>query len=273
VLSDNNERLQEFLLMIGDRASTVSKKWWYALAIAIVAVVPVYYAIKFSFIALLMHSYKQPRIIYSSPAKQPLTIPASGVLDLGDGYYSGYIKIRNIEHDWGVAKQEYTADFRTLGGTSLVKVAGSTFVLPSSEKLIVFSRFKASQKPDQIAVSLNHPSNFIRKPDVSFEFDLQRQSVQNTSTGLVVSAGIKNLTPFTIKQINLPVAVYDTKNQIVAVNYTYIDEVKSNETRTFQYSWSGQVAGAVRAEITPEINIFDQAIFETLGGVSPFQNQ
>ena len=80
---------------------------------------------------------------------------------------------------------------------------------------------------------------------------------------------MKNFSAFTIRQINLPVVVYDNKNNIVAVNFTYLNDVKSGETRTFQYTWPAAIAGAVRAEVMPEVNIFDRNVLGTEPGVNP----
>lgn len=267
----NNDRLQELILVAGDKVSLVDKKWWYALVVTIIAVVPGYYLLKAGFVSLVMSAYDKPELINSVVIRQPLEVTGKGIFDLGNRAYSGYVKIRNIEYDWGVPKQSYTAEFKTTGGTIITKVEGSTFILPSSEKLIVFSRFSADRTPDEIILTLD-PTKFVRKPPVEFEYTLERKTLQNPSTGLVVSAGVKNLTPFTVKQIHLPVAVYDNKNEIVAVNFTYVDDVTSLETRTFQYAWPRAVLGAARAEITPEINIFDRDVLELAPGVSPFDN-
>lgn len=269
---NDNERIQEIFLVAGDWVASVGRGWWYALLFTILAIVPGYYAARAGFVALANSKYQPPKIIYNSPVKQPLEILDKGIFDLGNNSYSGYVRIKNLEHDWGVPKQEYVAEFKTLGGTLVTRVNGSIFILPSSEKLIIFSRFTAEQKPTEISFSLAE-SHFIHKPEVFFDFALERISIKNQPEGLIVSAGIKNLTAFTVSQINLPAVVYDAKNNVVAVNYTYINDVKSGETRTFQYAWPvAASSGTLRAEISPEINIFDRKVFENEAGVSPFEN-
>src|SRR5258708_2245742 len=266
---DENERLQEFVLVAGDKLSLVDKKWWYGLLITIIATTPLYYAAKAGFVKLTMLNYQAPRIIHTTAVKQPLEIIGKGIFDLGDNNYSAYVKIKNIEYDWGVPIQDYTAEFKTLGGTSITKVASSTFVLPVGEKLVVFSRFKAAQKPEQMIFTLG-ATKFTHRPQRNFNYEIERLNFNNNSSGLVVSAGIKNTTTFTITHVNLPVAVLNSRNELVAVNFTYIDDLLSGETRTFQYTWPRAVAGAVRAEIAPEVNIFDRNIFQVGPGGSSF---
>jgi hypothetical protein len=266
---DDNERLQELALVAGDKVSMVSKKVWVALLITIVGAVPLYFLAKQSFIRVALVGYQSPEIIHTSAVKQPLTILDKGIFDLGDNNYSAFVKVKNIEFDWGVPDQSYTAEFKTLGGTSITKVEGSTFVLPAREKIIIFSRFSAQQKPERFDFALGE-THFIHRPMIDFNFELERRVVNNALGGLIVSAGIKNLTPFTVKKVNLPVVVYNSQNQIVAVNFTYIDDLLSGETRTFQYFWPRMVAGAVRAEISPEVNIFDRNVFQVAPGGPSF---
>lgn len=267
----DNDRIQEIFLVIGDKVSTVNKKWWYAAGFVLVALIPLYYLAKFGFVQLLLKDYQAPQLIQSAVPKEPLQIIDKKIFLLADNAYSGYVKIKNINLEWGVASQEYTAEFKTLGGTSITKINGSTFILPASEKLIVFSRFSSQIKPEELAVTLAQ-AQFTHKPEVSFNYELERVNLQNNPDGLIITAGIKNLSAFTVKQIDLPAVAYNNKNEIVGVNFTSVNDVLSGDTRTFTYSWPAQVPEAVRAEITPEIDVFDRGIFSSPPGVSPFNN-
>ena len=114
-----NERLQEIFLFIGDKTTSVSKRWWYALLIALVLVIPFYFLIKFVFVKTLLRSYVAPQIIYSNIVHQPLQIIDKKIFELPGNSYSGYVKVKNIELEWGAPQQGYVAEFATLGGTVL----------------------------------------------------------------------------------------------------------------------------------------------------------
>src|SRR5258708_39921823 len=94
-------------------------------------------------------------------------------------------------------------------------------------------------------------TKFTHRPQRNFNYEIERLNVNNNSSGLGVSAAIKNTTPFTITHVNLPVAVLNSRNELVAVNFTYIDDLLSGETRTFQYTWPIAVAEAARAGSGP----------------------
>lgn len=266
-LSDN-ERLQEMALVTQEKLSGVSKKLWYALGITIIAFIPAYYLFKFAFVAVMTQSHRVPEIIYSAAVKEPIQVVEKKIFKLPNNTYSGYVKLNNINLEWGVSAQTYTAEFRTFGGTSLSKFSRATYILPAKEKIIVLPRFSADRTPDEIVFTLGE-TNFIHKPEIDFNPDLERITLSNNPSGLVVSAGIKNDTAYTLKHIDLPVLVFDNQNQVMAVNFTYINDVLSGETRTFQYSWPEAVAGVTRAEISPEINIFDRTVFTIPDPVSP----
>lgn len=267
----DNPRIQEIFLVIGDKVAPVKKIWWYILGIVLVALIPMYYLAKAGFVELMAKRYIAPQIVHSPAAKQPLQIIDKKIFSLSGNSYSGYIKVKNINLEWGAASQQYMAEFKTLGGTSITKVNGSTYILPASEKIIVFSRFSSESKPEEIVAALGE-TVFTHKPEVTANFELERVNFQNNPDGLVIAAGVKNLTPFTVKKIDLPVIVFNNQNEIVGVNFTNINDVLSGDTRTFTYSWPIQVPGAVRAEIGPEIDIFDRNIFSQPPGVSPFNS-
>ncbi|OGE83673.1 MAG: hypothetical protein A3B10_04435 [Candidatus Doudnabacteria bacterium RIFCSPLOWO2_01_FULL_44_21] len=272
----DNERIQEFFILIGDKLAPVKKIWWYGLLVCLISAIPGYFVIRFLFIEAMVGSYTGPAIIYTLQAKEPLQVIDKKIFTLStsptggpDQTYSGYFKIRNIELEWGVPNQTYTVQFKTFGGTIINQASRTTFILPASEKLVILPRFTSPTKPDELVISLAD-SHFVHKPELSLNFDIERTSLQNNQDGLIVSSAFKNLSPFILKQVDLPVAVFNSRNEIIAVNFTYVNDVSASETRSFQYSWPSGIAEAIRAEINPEINVFDRKIITTEAGISPF---
>ncbi len=268
---NDNERLQEFFILVGDAVAPVKRAWWYALVAAIVLTIPGYHVAKTLFVTALVAGYDGPQIIYNSVTKEPLQILDKKIFSLPNNTYSGYVKIKNTNLEWGVEGQEYTAEFKTAGGTVVNSANRVTFILPASEKLIILPRFNSSNQPITLDFELAD-THFVHKPDISINYDIERTNINNTPDGLVVSSAFKNFSPFTIRQVDIPVAIYNNRGEIIAVNFTYVNEVKASETRTFQYTWPGQIPGAIRAEVNPEVNIFDRNILSNESGVSPFNS-
>ena len=264
-----DERVQEWFLLLGDKLAPVKKIWWYVLLATVILAVPVYYLTKLIFVKTLSASYTGPAIIYTAPVKEPLQILDKKIFTYAGNNYGGFVKIKNINLEWGVASQEYKVDFRTFGGTSVGSVDRTTFILPASEKLIVIPRFLSDKKPDEITVTLGE-THFIHTSGITINSDLQRTSFQNPATGATVNSAFINLSAFAIGRVDLTVAIFNAQNEIVGVNYTNINDVKAAETRTFQLTWPEPIASAVRTEVYPEINIFDRNILSAPTGVSPF---
>jgi hypothetical protein len=183
------------------------------------------------------------------------------IFDLGEGDFAGFVKIRNPNLDRGVPELSYNIKFKTVGGTLVSEVSGKTFVLPSSEKILSFPRFSSDRKPELVEFTFTEP-RFIYKPELEpANLEVERIQIERDGRNLYVNAGIKNLSAFTIKQIYLPVLLYDSNNAIVGVNSTVVNDVKSLEIRTFRFVWPANIPQAARAEINPEINIFDRGIY------------
>lgn len=261
-----NERVQEWLLMASDRVSTLNKRWWYALGISLIAVLPLFFILKYSLATLFIRSYDPPVVNTDRPLPVPLTILDRMIFDLGGSTYSGLVRIKNINLDRGVPELSYAVSYKTAGASIVSKISGKTFVLPASEKILVFSRFTSEQKPELVEFTYNDPK-FLYKPQLpAANLEVQRVQLESQNGEFVVVASIKNLSPFTLKQIYLPVVLYNRSNKIVGVNSTVVNLVKSQELRTFRFVWPSEVKGVVRAEINPEVNIFDPGLLITETG-------
>src|SRR5690348_17033777 len=106
-LNENNEQIQEFFMTIGDKLAPVGRAWWYTLLAVLVLALPGYFLLKTSFTRLILGAYSGPRIVYTAAAQDPLSVIDQKIFALGNGTYSGYIRIKNTNLEWGVAQQEY----------------------------------------------------------------------------------------------------------------------------------------------------------------------
>ena len=267
----DDEKVQEWFLLLGDKLAPVKKIWWYILLITFVFAVPAYYVIKTIFVTALVAGYKGPAIIYTAPIKEPLQVLDKQIFSYPGNFYSGYVKIKNVNLEWGVGSQEYQAEFRTFGGTVVNSIDATTFILPGKEKLIVLPRFTSDKKPDEISITFGK-TEFVHDPGLSVPSEVQRTSLQVTQSGTTVASAYVNNSAFTIRKVDVTIALFNTKNEIVVVNYTNINDVLASETRTLTFSWPDPIPSAVRSEVYAEVNVFDQNILTVPAGVSPFDS-
>jgi hypothetical protein len=265
----DSDKLQELSIIAQDKIRSTGSAWWYALFGTLILCIPVFFVLRTSFASIMAGNHKYPAYIYVDEEKKPLEIIDKKVFQLSPNSYSGYIRVKNINFEYGTPEQSYTATFYTTGGTEVTSVNTQTYILPSSEKIIIFPRFTSDKKPTEMQVNLKD-TKFIHAPSrTAPNLELQRTSLQTVENQFVVFAAIKNKTPFTIKQVGLPVLLYDKDNKIVGVNYTNINDLNYLETRSFQFTWPSN-PNAIRAEILPEVNIFDNGIYLLTEGSSQF---
>lgn len=272
-LFENNQRVQELLLFLGDRLSKFNRKTAYWAGGGLVGLIVLFFALRMLFFNLFFGDYQPPAITYQPVQKVELIVVDQGIFKLTKGSYTGFVRIRNSNLDFGVASQDYEARFETLGGTVASEIWGKTFVLPASIKTIVFSRFSSDQEISKLNFQLK-PSKFVHKPDSLPPIELEIGRVQIVQNGgeFRVLGVVKNLTAFTISEVYVPALLYNSQNQIVGANLTSINDVGSYESRSFQLFWPNPVLGVARAEISPEANIFERGILKGEAGSSPFEN-
>ncbi len=269
---ETNEQFQELILILRDRLGKLNKVWLYAFGACLVLSIPLYVSLQALFYQAMFADYEGPAIIYQPTTPEPLVVEERGIFQLGENSFAGFVRIRNPNLERGVPLQTYTAEFRTAGGTLTNRVDGSSYILPSSEKLLVFSRFTSDETPSELRFTLKE-ARFVYRPVLpSLNLEISRTELGVENGNFVVSAAVKNLSPFTIKQIDLPVMLFDQQNQIVGVNFTNVNEVKSQELRSFRMLWPSSLSGVVRAAIMPEVNIWDRGILTTPEGLSPYDS-
>jgi hypothetical protein len=270
---EQNDRMGEWLLIVGDSFRSTGRRWFYALAVILVISFPAFFLVKFMFEQALIGTVNPITINYQETTKLPLEITERKIFNLGNGTYSGYARIKNSNSEWGVSNQAYSAQFKTLGGTDVMSINNTTFILPFSEKIVFFPRFSSPNEPKTLDIAL-HNTQFVRPTALpNIDLEIQRKSLDSQVDQTEVNAVIVNRSPFKLSRVDLPVLLLDSKNQVVGVNYTNINDLASSESRSFQYVWYNRINNVSRIEIIPQINIYDRNIFVTGQGANPFDER
>lgn len=269
---EENDRAEEWFLIIGDWFRSTHRRWFYALLLVIAMAIPLQIFLKYSFRQVFVSSISELRVNYEPVTKLPLEVVETKVFDLGNGTYSGYARVKNNNSDWGVPEQKYIFAFLAGSGEQVMASSGATFILPFSEKIIAFPRFQSDKAPNRINFTLQQ-SEFIRPPQLPVvNFEIQRRSLSSEVNQTIVSAVIVNRSPFRITRVDLPVLLFDNQNRIIGVNYTNINDLTSNESRSFQYTWFNRINNVSRIEIIPELNPYNRDIFGAVPGQNPFDD-
>jgi hypothetical protein len=270
---ERSERMEEFLLIVGDTWRGENKRWLLALVIVVVFAWPVYFALKLTFANVFIADYDPPQV-KAQVERVPLEVTETRIFKLDSNNYTGYVKVKNENVDWGVPKLYYRADFKDYSGVLLKSNTGLTYVRPSSEKVIVLPRFSssASSPPTQIDFQITD-SKFTITPDEAptLNFDLQRTEVISGASDTAVTSVLRNPTPYKISQVDITVYLYDRLGKLIGVNFTNVNEIKSMELRSFRVVWPVRLGEGLRAEITAETNLFNKDLILPADPVSPFK--
>lgn len=266
----DNDRQEELFLLIGDHWRAVNRNLLMSFLAILVMSIPGFFFTKYIFTKTISSRYVPPAVLPLAASRTPIEVVEKKILRINPTTYSGFVKLSNVNLDWGIPDQTYTARVTSKTGKTLLDYTGRAFILPSSQKVLVLPRFSSDSEPFAFDFALE-PSRFIGKPKMpEIKLDLQRTQMRVESGSQIVSAVVINSSPFKVARIDLPVVLFDSKNQPVAANFTNVNEVLSGETRSFQYYWPNKIEGAVRAEIRPEVNIFLPNVIKTEGSRSQF---
>ncbi|HYE22042.1 MAG TPA: hypothetical protein VD998_00450, partial [Verrucomicrobiae bacterium] len=213
----------------------------------------------------------QPPQLIGQVERSPLEVLEKEFVTIGENTYSGYIKLKNPNLDWGVPNLAYRVEIKTSSGSLITSTTNESFILPASEKYLVLPRFTTTFSPSEMDFTVLE-SKYVLKPEnfPQLSLEMQRIQVSHEDNETIVSAVIKNNSPFTISQVDLLATLYTDRGELKVINYTNINDLVSGELRSFQIGWPGIVTGNLVAEISPEVNIFSKDILKTQGSVSPF---
>lgn len=263
-----DEKTQEWFLMLGDKFTNLNRRWIYALIICLVLAIPMFYLIRYGFFLNFNKDYVKPDLLNVTSGKESLEVIDKTIFELPQNNYYAVIKLRNTNIEWGIANQSFVVKFKDAQGSLAATYSGSTYILPSSTKTIVLPRFVSEKKPVEMDVQLAE-EKFVRTQSPNVNIEISRKNIANLGDQMVVSASVRNLTPYTIKQIDLPASIFDAQNNLIAASTTNVNSVKSGETRSFQFVWTKEFRNAARVEINPEANLFDRALFTSEIPVDP----
>jgi hypothetical protein len=268
----NNDRMEEWFLIVGDWFRETGKAWYYAFVGLVVIAIPLSMFLNLVFESIMVSTIVPLKISYTESVKQPLAVVDRKIFDMGNGTYSGYARIKNPNSEWGVPEQAYAVTFKSASGAPVHAHNASTFILPGADKVIAFPRFSATSAPTTLDLSLVD-SPFVRPVSMpTLSLEIQRRAIDLAANQSVVTAVILNRTPFKLARVDLPVLLFDAKNQVIGANYTNINDLDNNESRSFQYTWFNRINNVSRIEIVPELNIYNRDLFVSSPGTNPFDD-
>ncbi len=182
-----------------------------------------------------------------------------------EGKYDFWAEVSNPNNIFGSQNFKYKITLKDTDGNIAGERNGQSFILPGEKKYIIENNIPA-KNPARVEFSVsdvkwNEFNNDYEKPTL----DIVNKNYDeiNSGTGFSEAKGLlKNESPFDFSIIKVKVLLKDEAGNIIALNSTEMNAVKSREEREFRVFWPTRFPGKVsNIEAQAEVNVFDSQTF------------
>jgi hypothetical protein len=198
---------------------------------------------------------------------QPLIVQERGFVGIGvANRVDLYSRITNPNNVFGSNKVQYEFIIKDAAGNVMATKKGSNYLLPAESKYIIENNIEVSGTPNTIEFNVIDQvwvefTDYYERPQLKV---VNKQYNQISSgVGFAETKGLlKNESPFNFNLINLNVILKDSTGNIIALNSTAMNTVKSGENRDFKALWLNRFPGEVlNVEVQAEVNVFESETF------------
>lgn len=198
---------------------------------------------------------------------QPLVVQESGFVGIGVAdRIDLYSRVTNPNNVFGSNKVQYEFIVKDATGNVVATKKGSNYLLPAESKYIIENNIEVSGTPSTIEFNIMDQAwieftDYYERPQLKI---VNKQYNQISSgVGFAEAKGLlKNESPFNFNLIDLNVILKDSTGNIIALNSTAMNTVKSGENRDFKTLWFNRFPGEVmNVEVQAEVNVFESETF------------
>lgn len=179
-----------------------------------------------------------------------------------EGFYDLAAKIKNPNQNYGSGNLPYKFQIYDSKNNLIAEYAGTTFILPNQTKYLIKTKAESSDliyraDIDFTGIEWEKPDNYYPP-----EFGIQQKEyrlLEDESIGFSQAKAILvNKTNFDFEKIDVDVLLFDSLNNLIAVNSTEIRTLLTRQERDFVATWFDRIDGQMAyMEIEAETNIFD----------------
>ena len=262
---DKEIAIQQKIIDIVEALQAVAKPLWVGLVATLILAYPFSLMLKYTLSQVLITTYSPLPLVYVAPIPEDLRILDQNIFSPDKDRYFAFARVANPNSDLAVRILNFKFVLRDRKGESVRTYSGSTYILPDQDKLIFMPLVTVSGDPVTVDVSLEPErwSRFTAKETLDLRFE-------NTNFGqegnqFFASGILRNESPFTIKEIEIDVILYDIQQKIIGVNFTTVDEVQRHDGRFFRVVWPSGIEGSAvsNIEFRPSVNQLEQDVLGT----------
>jgi len=188
---------------------------------------------------------------------------ASGIVNKYDIY--GYVY--NPNTFFGSEKFSYNFIIKNNAGEIITEKKGEGFILPGEKKYLIESNVETTQIPSSVELVIGEVkwTKFISSGYQKPELKIVNKNYNEITSGIGFSEALgllKNDSQFDFEKINIYIILKSANGEIIALNSTQMNTVKSSENRDFRAFWPSRFPGEVRTvETQVDVNVFKSESF------------
>ena len=178
------------------------------------------------------------------------------------GFYDLAARIKNPNQNYGSGKISYKFEIYDYNDNFVSDYSGETFILPNQTKYIVNTKIASDASVYRANIIFTNVD--WKKPfNYNFpEFAVKQKEyyfLNDESLGVSQAKAILvNKSNFDFEEIGIDVLLFDSLDNLIAVNNNEIRTLPTGQERDFIVTWFHNIDGNVsRIEVEPETNIFD----------------
>ena len=252
---------KEFLLSVYEQFQRSSKKLFYILGGMILLVIPVGFLAQTYLAEYWINSYQPPVVNLHPYTPAEIQILDVRVLPVVSGTYSAYAQIVNPNPDISVRSFQYEFVFKDGQGRKIKSAEGQDYLPAQESKFLILPSVRVSDALSaELIIKEVAWTKQTSESRVAFEV-LQKKSGQTPENNFFVEGIVKNSSSFGLKNVAVPVIVFDSSNQnVLAVNSTVLSDLKPFENRYFRVLWPVVSANIGEIRVTPGFNPLDPGL-------------
>ena len=212
---------------------------------------------------------KQEVVVPVDPSTIPpsdfsqITFDTPVLVTTGERTYDVVFRISDANKQWGVNKLQYRVNVLSAAGTLLKSQTGTRFALPGSSVTVIVSNITTSEVA--ASATVERLAGDFAKPVTTEPLSVEvrsRHFSPKTSDGIATFSGVlRNNSNYDLDRVDIQMLVKNTAGQIIGINFTQANTVKSNEDRAFVLNFDRTFDDTVTYDIVVTTNALERSNF------------
>lgn len=196
-----------------------------------------------------------------------IKVEESGFIKSGQGFVDLWARLSNSDQAWGVNKLDFKFILQNEQGENLREESGQTYILPNQRRYLVIPFVPVTGEVKKVDLELDLKEVQKLKQTIDLKIASQDINWEVYDQKSKVSANLVNNSPYGFGKVDIYVILFDEKDEVRGVNYTYLSDFSAGSKRYFSCFWKDQFKDKPpKILIEPYVNVFEQGAFMEVYG-------